>query len=281
VTSANYEQPIMTKTDNWSHLEEPEAVARAVDRLMQLDTIPSEIAARRRILELMAVESGHRVLDVGAGIGTYAAPLAELVGPSGRVVALDPSAALLGHIASAASLETVVGDARAMPLEDNTFDRALCHWVLLHIDPMAAVVNEMKRVVAPNGTLTCVEVDWDTAIVHPGDRELTRAILHAGADRPIDGWAGRRLVPLLRECGLDNVTVEPIVDVHCDGNSGGWLPFVESRVDVAVSAGRIQPEEGARWWADIERAAAEQRYFFSVTQFVVQGRKAVRRAAGG
>jgi ubiquinone/menaquinone biosynthesis C-methylase UbiE len=261
----------MSRLDHWSDLSDPQALAHAVNRLEQSAAVPSEVAARRRILELMEIAAGHRVLDVGAGIGTYSVPLAELVGPTGAVVALDPSDALLAHFPASSTLEKVVGDARQMPFGDDKFDRALCHWVLLHVDPMSAVVNEMRRVVRPGGMVTCVEVDWETAIVHPGEREVTRAILNAGVDRQIDGWAGRRLVPLLRECGFEDVTVEPIVDVQCDELSGGWLPFLESRVEGAVAMGRVDRSSGERWWTDIARAAAQQRYFFSVTQFVVRG----------
>jgi ubiquinone/menaquinone biosynthesis C-methylase UbiE len=261
----------MSRQDHWSRLEDPKQVARAVERLQQIASAASELAAQRRILQLLELAPGQRVLDVGAGIGTYALPLAEMVGPNGRVVALDPSEALLRQFSSSATLEKVVGDARDMPFDDDTFDRALCHWVLLHVDPMEAVVNEMRRVVRPHGRLICVEVDWETAIVHPGERTLTRSILNAGADRQIDGWAGRRLVPLLRACGLEDVTVEPIVDVDCDEITAGWLPFLESRVEVAVSAGRVERSAGERWWADIARAAVDGRYFFSVTQFVVRG----------
>lgn len=47
---------------------------------------PSLVA---RMLSLLAVRPGQRVLDLGAGSGYVAALLAQLVGPHGRVVALE------------------------------------------------------------------------------------------------------------------------------------------------------------------------------------------------
>jgi protein-L-isoaspartate(D-aspartate) O-methyltransferase len=43
----------------------------------------------RNMLELLDVEAGHRVLDVGSGSGWTTALLAELVGPDGEVVGVE------------------------------------------------------------------------------------------------------------------------------------------------------------------------------------------------
>src|SRR5687768_1419512 len=49
----------------------------------------SQPAIMAIMLEQLAVEPGHRVLEIGAGTGYNAALLAQLVGPRGRVVTLD------------------------------------------------------------------------------------------------------------------------------------------------------------------------------------------------
>ncbi|MGB9625554.1 MAG: methyltransferase domain-containing protein, partial [Phycisphaerae bacterium] len=47
------------------------------------------IRPRLRILREVPLREGFHVLDYGCGPGGYVAPLAQLVGPGGRVYALD------------------------------------------------------------------------------------------------------------------------------------------------------------------------------------------------
>jgi ubiquinone/menaquinone biosynthesis C-methylase UbiE len=52
-------------------------------------------ASKRQTFALMNVRAGHAVLDVGCGAGDDLRSLAELVGPTGRVVGVDNSETML------------------------------------------------------------------------------------------------------------------------------------------------------------------------------------------
>jgi hypothetical protein len=115
----------------------------------------------------------------------------------------------------------------------------------------------------------CVEADWETVTVYPGERTLTRRILNFCSDRHIEGWSGRRLVPLLRECGFADIGVEPIVIVDDASAGREWVTFLHERAGLAACAGAVSEAEAASWRAAIDRAVGQRRYFFSLTQFVV------------
>jgi ubiquinone/menaquinone biosynthesis C-methylase UbiE len=52
----------------------------------------------RDLVGLLHVSIGARVLDVGSGTGVVAWALAQAVGAAGRVIAVDPSAAMLSAV---------------------------------------------------------------------------------------------------------------------------------------------------------------------------------------
>lgn len=87
-----------------------------------------------------------RVLDVGAGDGSFAAGLAARGGPR-RVVCMDIHLAACRR-ARARGLPAVVGDAQALPFRDDAFDVSVASLVLHHFDPPRAVwlLAEMSRV---------------------------------------------------------------------------------------------------------------------------------------
>lgn len=78
----------------------------------------SQPAIMARMLEMLDIEPGHRVLEVGAGTGYNAALLARLVGPEGSVTTVDldrdvAAAARDGLLATRSAVAVVVGDGRA------------------------------------------------------------------------------------------------------------------------------------------------------------------------
>jgi SAM-dependent methyltransferase len=266
------------RRDDWTHLDEPEAAAVAIAKMEALGRSAAEIAARQRTLDLLDIRAGHNVIDVGAGTGVAAVEMARRVGRDGRVVALDASVQLTAFARAAGEragvggiLDCRTGRAEALPFADATFDRSFCRWLLLHTEAPDRVVREMLRVTRPGGVIMCVEADWETVTVHPGERSLTRRILNFSNDRHIEGWSGRRLAPLLRACGLSQVRVEPIVIVDEGRDGPEWLAFLHQRAQMAAERGVVSPAEASAWREAIDRAAEGGRYFFSVTQFAVWG----------
>ena len=89
---------------------------------------PSMVAI---MLEQLAPEPGHRVLEIGAGSGYNAALLAELVGPSGAVVSVDIDDDLVngasGHLAQAGvnGVTVATGDGALGYPDDAPYDRII------------------------------------------------------------------------------------------------------------------------------------------------------------
>jgi len=100
--------------------------------------------------------SGMHVLDVGCGSGGTTAQLADLVGPQGSVVGIDPSADVLVHAARATAgrnVRLVHGDAQTHAFADGTFDVVFSRLgVMFFEDPVAAFAN-LRRCTVAGGRL--------------------------------------------------------------------------------------------------------------------------------
>jgi demethylmenaquinone methyltransferase / 2-methoxy-6-polyprenyl-1,4-benzoquinol methylase len=103
------------------------------------------------LVEIGAVEAGHRVLDVGCGTGGFTAAIAECSGAA--VVGCDRSPALLEHARQSAAAEWVLGDAERLPFADESFDRILMSLLLHQVDEPAMAVAEAFRVLRRPGAL--------------------------------------------------------------------------------------------------------------------------------
>jgi len=114
---------------------------------------------RMEILKEAGIKTGFRVLDYGCGAGSYVAAASELVGPSGRVYALDihPLAVQsVQHLVSKRGLtnvETILSDCRT-GLPNDSVDMAFLYDIYHDLTEPEAVLNELHRVLKPDGTLS-------------------------------------------------------------------------------------------------------------------------------
>jgi ubiquinone/menaquinone biosynthesis C-methylase UbiE len=102
----------------------------------------------RRILALLGVCPGDRVLEIGCGAGNILAQI-----PSMRRCGIDLAETLLAKAARRLAKQgtLVQGDAEHLPFRDHAWQRVYCSEVLEHIPSPGAALAEMRRLVADGG----------------------------------------------------------------------------------------------------------------------------------
>ena len=114
---------------------------------------------RMDVLKEVGIKLGFHVLDYGCGSGSYIIPLAELVGESGKIYALDLHPLAIQMVQSIASkkqltnVETICSDCKT-GLPDNSIDVVLLYDLLHDLSNSDEVLEELHRVLNPNGNLS-------------------------------------------------------------------------------------------------------------------------------
>ncbi len=129
-------------------------------RLMKLIfKVRDFLAPRLDVLKEAEIQCGFSVLDFGCGPGSYVAPLVEMVGPSGRIYALDihPIAAQeIERMAKSKGFENIltIESGCRTGLPDNSVDTVLLYDVFHNLVCPDEVLREIHRVLKDDGTLS-------------------------------------------------------------------------------------------------------------------------------
>ena len=174
-------------------------------------------AVSERLLDLGGVRAGHRVLDIGTGIGEPAGHAARVVGEQGRVTAVDLSEDMVDiartRLEPLGNVEVHQGDIETLDLPADSFDVVLSRWGLMFAVDHVAAFAAAARVLTPSGTLAAsVWGSPETApMVSRGFRVLTERLElptpPPGEPSPYSMSDPEQVERELREAGFAEVSI--------------------------------------------------------------------------
>jgi demethylmenaquinone methyltransferase/2-methoxy-6-polyprenyl-1,4-benzoquinol methylase len=177
-----------------------DAAAADYDWINRAMSLGSGDRYRRQALLRVGLAPGMSLLDAGTGTGAVAAAAQQIVGPRGRVVALDPSLGMMGRAKARGVRHRVRGIAESLPFASDRFDRLSMGFALRHVADLRATFEEYRRVLAPGGALLLLEIT-------PPASPLAHRLL---------GFYLGRVVPLLARLGHGGRTSRELWEYYWD-----------------------------------------------------------------
>jgi ubiquinone/menaquinone biosynthesis C-methylase UbiE len=117
----------------------------------------------QKVIELLSLTGTEKIIDLGAGSGTYSIPLAKET--SERVVAIDIEDEMLGKLddrakaANIRNIDRMKNRIESLAFPDGFFQRAVAAFVLTEVDGVERTIREIKRVLSEDGQL--LVLDWE------------------------------------------------------------------------------------------------------------------------
>jgi SAM-dependent methyltransferase len=145
-----------------------------------------------RLFREAGIEPGHRVLDLGSGIGDVAMLVARLVGPSGEVVGAErdknsiaraKARAIRAGLQNISFIQSDVCDIAS----ETPFDAVVGRFILEFVPNPVAVLRVVSRVVRPGGILAFQEPSYAPFLLMSAHLPLWSAgvsLIHERFDAP-------------------------------------------------------------------------------------------------
>jgi arsenite methyltransferase len=122
-----------------------------------------------QILEVLKLQSGQRIADIGAGGGYFSLRFARAVGKEGLVYALDTNPEFLKFIKEQATengygnIETILVNEDELELPEGDLDMVFMRNVCNHLQDRAKYFANFRKMLRPSGRVAIIEY-------HPGGR---------------------------------------------------------------------------------------------------------------
>jgi ubiquinone/menaquinone biosynthesis C-methylase UbiE len=132
------------------------------------------------LIEEARIVAGCKVLDVAGGAGEPSLTIADVVGPSGKVIYTDPIAKMVAAARTEAerrglnNLEFHQSPAESLPFADDSFDAVVCRLGAMFFTDALTALREMLRVTRPAGRLSLAV--WYRSDLNPYFYEVTDVV---------------------------------------------------------------------------------------------------------
>ena len=176
-------------------------------------------AEARHGWRLAEFSAGQQLLDLGCGPGFCTLEMAYMVGPEGKVIAVDKSAGYISFLQESNRLHGLNIDIQhcdfdEMQLPEGSLDGAYSRWALAWITNPQDIIDKVSAALQPGGAIVAQEYyDWSTFQTQPAFPALSTGIaaaLKSFKSSPAEIDIGKFLPDMFYQAGLEVTHIRPM-----------------------------------------------------------------------
>lgn len=287
MSSLNFQYPSQQNHEEWAGLLPPshcgdvscftdadsantgqKASLRILLQTIAADPLTQQyLQASRNLLHL---SPGDSVIEVGCGSFPDLEDITRSLAPSGRVVGIDKSEAMMASLSASFALLSAQysfmsfshhqQDACHICFPDHEFNAARAVRVLQYCSRPDLALQEMKRVVQPGGRIVVVDPDWSTFSLSNGDNVVTEQLTHWVQDLIVNPRMGAELPSLFSQIGLTDIGAESFNRYVSTFSSADVFFMLSRGLQRIQEHGYISAAQADQWSKDV--AMMEQKNTF-------------------
>lgn len=139
-----------------------DTISKEYDSLNRVISFGTDIAWRKKVIQIVAETQPNKVLDIATGTGDLAIMLTKTSAKT--IIGLDISAGMLSigtqkinQLNLSDKIEMVLGDSENIPYETNSFDAVTVAFGIRNFETLEKGLAEILRILKPNGRLVILE----------------------------------------------------------------------------------------------------------------------------
>lgn len=218
--------------------------------------------AAHGLWERAGFSRGQVILDLGCGPGYDAIDLAHIVGPGGKVIAVDKAPGFTAHLRQTAQsqrlaqISVVESDSAELQLAPESLDGAYARWALCWVPEPEPILNAIATALRAGGAFTAQEyINWSTLRVWPRSQAHQRLV-----DACLESWElsegeidiGGQMPSMLQKQGLRVEHVAPLSRIGRVGSMPWrWVTtFFDSYIPRLIANGLVAESDFEAWKED-------------------------------
>jgi ubiquinone/menaquinone biosynthesis C-methylase UbiE len=186
----------------------------------------------QRLIELAAIKTGDRILDIASGTGEPAIPMAQLVGETGFVVGTDLSDDMLivardkARQLNVTNIEFHRVDGETLAFEPESFDATTIRWGLMFMPEPENILSQIHGLLRNEGSIAVA--CWAEPERNPFFTHIMSILMkYMEVPQPSEGAPGvfafadpDRLIQTLTQSGFRHVDIEDLEVTMFEADSG-------------------------------------------------------------
>ena len=248
-----------------------DAISQLIDRLEKRAKDKVFTALWSKYIDRLTLLTSTQLLEVGCGTGNILRSIAlqrqewigGMVGIEQSKTFINAAQRFAAQDGVADQIEFHVGDAHKLDFPDAAFDIVIANTVISHVTDPLVVLNEMSRVLKPNGTLVIFDGDYASLTYayanHAFGKRMDEALTRVTFNNPS---IMRDLPRLLSEHGLriTDAWGEAVIEI---GDSSYFKSFAATYVPYVLRETELPAADVERWHREQLDAMHSGQFFAS------------------